>query len=190
MAYVCLRAKGPYGTALLAVSVRDLTLTPAVGISRLRKMVAAATRPPSRSSVRASALVPPIEANPLRTAFGGSVPLPSTMAKGFIITRAFVQDRSAYFPRTAYAVFGRDGRRLSWTVAPTGHGIDDRCTRTTRRSYRAAVINGRSVYLIRGAKGQAAWIFVSEPKRITVELWNDYSVGARTLMRVVASAHP
>jgi hypothetical protein len=44
------------------------------------------------------------------------------------------------------------------------------------------------VYLIQGAKGQSAWICVSKPKQITVEMWNDYSVSAKTLMRVVGSA--
>lgn len=154
-------------------------------------MVARVTRLRSGSTVRASALVTRAEANALRAAFGGSVPLPSTMPRGFIFTRSFIQDRSAYFPRTAYAWLGRDGRKLRWTVAPSGYGFDNSCPRSSRRHYKlAAVINGRSVYLIQGAKGQSAWICVTKPTRITVEVWNDYSISARTLMRMVASAHP
>lgn len=106
-AYVCISVKGPWGRSLLGVSVREVTPSPDVGIAQLRKMVSGATALPSRSNVRASALVPRAEAKALRAAFGGSVPLPSTMAPGFIFTRSFVQDRSAYFPRTAYVRFGQ-----------------------------------------------------------------------------------
>lgn len=190
-AYTCISAKGRFGTALISVSVREVTGSTAVDISQLRKMVAGATWLPSGSNVRASVLVPRAEATALRAAFGGSVPLPTTVPKGFIFTRSFVQGRSAYFPRTAHVRFGRDGRRLHWTVAPSGYGLDTSCPRSSpRRVQPAWVIKGRRVYLIQGAKGQSAWICVMEPKRITVEVWNDYSISAQTLMRMVASAHP
>jgi hypothetical protein len=55
-----------------------------------------------------------------------------------------LQKRSAYFPRTAYARFGRNGRRLQWTVAPSGYGFDDSCPRSGPRHLQpAAVISGR-----------------------------------------------
>lgn len=189
-AYICIRAQGPFGKGLLALSIRDITRSPEIGISRLRKMVAGATRVLSGSNVRASVLVPRTKAKALRAWFGGSVPLPSTVPRGFIFTRSFVQDRSAYFPRTAYAMFGRDGRRLQWSVSPSGFGLDDSCLRSGKsHSQPTAEINGRNVYVITGARGQSAWICVTEPKRITVEVWNDYSVSAKTLMRMVATAH-
>jgi hypothetical protein len=46
---------------------------------------------------------------------------------------------------------------------------------------------GPKVYWIGGANGQSAWTCVTRPERVTVELWNDYSVSKPTLMRVVAS---
>lgn len=184
-AYVCIAVGAPRWR--YAVSVRKVTPSPEIDISDLRRMVAGATRP-LPSSARASALVPARQARALRASFDGPVPLPRAMAPGFIFTRGYVQDRSRYYPRTVTALFGRRGDKLMWTVAPTGHGLDARCTRADRRYYRPTVVSGRNVYWIGGAKGQAAWACVTQPKRVTVDLWNDYSVSKRTLMRVVASA--
>ncbi|MGI8885807.1 MAG: hypothetical protein ACR2G9_02680 [Gaiellaceae bacterium] len=144
---------------------------------------------PSQSRVRGSALVPRAEAKALRAAFGGPVPLPTTMAPGFIFTRSFVQNRSAYFSRTAHIRFGRGGRKLQWTVAASGYGYDTTSPRSGPRDPIAAVIDGRIVYWADGVQGQAAWFCVTEPKRMTVELWSDHSVSRKTLVRTVASAH-
>ncbi|CAN5842333.1 hypothetical protein BH18ACT13_BH18ACT13_16350 [soil metagenome] len=152
-------------------------------------MAASASALPARFNVKASALVPRTRANALLADFGGPVPLPSTIARGFIFTRSFVQDRSKYFPRTAYAWFGRGGRKLRWTVAPSGYGPDTTCTRSGPRYPVGEFIDGRSVYLADGVQGQAAWICVTEPKRITIELWSDHSVSRKALVRMVASAH-
>ena len=103
---------------MLAVSVRAVTHSPDVGIAQLRRMVAGAKALPSQPRVRGSVLLPLAEAQALRAAFGGPVPLPSTMAPGFIFTRSFVQHRSQYSPRTVYVWFERGGRKLQWTSLP------------------------------------------------------------------------
>lgn len=186
-AYICVSANRAQGAGRFAVSVREVADTDDVDTSELRRMVAGARRPTAGALVPASPLVPARGARSLRASFERPVPLPSWMARGFIFTRAYILERSAIYPRTAWVHFGRNGERLFWSVAPTGHGLDDRCTRADR-SYEPTLIAGRKVYLARGNKGQSAWTCVREPKRVTVTAWSDYSTSAKTLMRVLASA--
>ena len=190
MAYICVSVPGKPVDTALAVSVRKLTSAPSIALSQLEQMVGSAVLPQPKSLVRGNRLVRTRDANALRTSFGRFSPLPATLPTGFIYTRWQIANQTPYEPRTAYVMFGRDGRRLTWSVQPSGFSRYSNCPRsgTPRFAQRKKRIGSRTVYLGQGAVGQEAWICLGGSRPITVSAWNDYSVTGATLMRVVASA--
>jgi hypothetical protein len=190
VAYICVSVPGKGRDLALAVSVRKRTPAPSVSLTQLEQMVGSAALPQPASLVPANRLVRKRDADALRASFGRTVPLPTTLPSGFVYTRWWISNRTTYEPRTAHVMFGRDGRRLQWVVAPSGFWRFSDCSRSgkPRGAQRQKKIGRRMVSLLQGAVGQSAWFCIGGSKPITVEMWNDYSVSGNTLMRLVASA--
>jgi hypothetical protein len=87
-------------------------------------------------------------------------------------------------------LFGHHGRKIEWFVedaqdpAAESHG---QCG--TRKPFANTVshVDGRTVYYIGGAVGQAATICM--PAHHGVTAWNDYSLSRAALVKLAASAY-
>jgi hypothetical protein len=186
--YVCVTVKRQIGQATanvqMAVSAtgkygRGVTET------ELRRMVSSAIVPRRPVPPTSVPPVPADEGRSLRASFKGLL-LPTVLPKGFIYTRAGINEPNALTGarRSAFVMFGRSGRRIQWTVGPPYSTRECEEQQGVPRSR----IGGRMVSLIQGAKGQAAWFCTSGSPKLQIQAWNDYSISGPALMQLVASA--
>jgi len=138
-----------------------------------------------------AAPVPVVEQQRIVAEFGRMY-LPRFMPRGYIYIRWKTQLGSA----SAYGewptiLFGNHGRSVQWTVENTRDSQSQSDVECVQHSHwgpgtKVFCLNGMTVYYAEGAVGQTATVCLPNHRGLVV--WNDYSLSARTLAMVAASA--